>query len=209
MWRRILNKMPIKNKEIRNVVNKAPVHPSARGTSWFRRAHKLANTIICFGFFRLDSFLLPEISVPNPLIYTGITLLISIDGPIYPVAPAPYHLPTSLKINYNFNWISASIMGLWFAFLFEIHVTLVFSTPNPFLPVCIIHASISQDSYDVWRIYQRFLLKKTAHLIQEPEVNFLSSRESSVIRKLTYLGHLVLPISLCAMSTSYIRIQAG
>ena len=93
----------------------------------------------------------------------GITLLISINGPIYPVAPASYHLPTSLKINYNFNWISASIMGLWFAFLFEIHVTLVFSTPNSFLPVCILRTLVSQDSYDAKNLSEIFVKENSTH----------------------------------------------
>jgi hypothetical protein len=99
-------------------------------------------------------------------------------------------------------------MRSWFAFLFDIHVSLGFSTPKSFLS----HMHITRFNFStvaVWRSYQKYLLNKTIHLIEDSGVNLLSSRESSVIRKVTYYGRILLLISLCTVNTPYVRIQAG
>ena len=158
MWRNIWNKMRVikqHHKETSNVVNKNILRRG--GPLGSGGPANVQNILICLGFFRLDSFLLAEISVIGPLIHLGITLLISTESSIYPVAPASNHLPTSLDIDYNFSWIFASIMRLWFEFLFDIHVPLVFSTPNSFCPICILDASVSQDSYDAKKLSEIFV----------------------------------------------------
>jgi len=184
MWRNILKKMHIIRqhlKEISNVLNK--YIPRYEGPPGSGDPTNIQNIIICLGFFP-PGFLSSRRNL-DPLIYLGINFLLSIDGPIYPVAPTPNHLPTSLDIDHNFNWISASVVRLWLAFLFGIHVPLVFSTPNSFL--FHLHFTCINFSRQLKceEVIRYFLLNRTLHLIEEAGVNLLSSRESSVIRKLT------------------------
>jgi len=78
-------------------------------------------------------------------------------------------------------------MRLWLVFLFDIHVPLDFPLQTLSCSICILHTSVSQDSYDVKKLSDIFVEQNNKHN-RRAGSKLAVSRESSVIRKQTYYG---------------------